>query len=308
MFLALLLLRGQDVAQKRFRALDFACSRLLEALCSAFVCFQFRHDAFQFSIQPTPLFSATSCSSQRSLRLKAFSKDLNRRVRREHPRSAQRKSQPLKPSAWNLRLSRCRRRLLCRSSVLLPRLLRVRREDRVQRVAFLPWTELDDAAVADIVDQSLQDAAPQAGARHLASTEEDRGLDLVTLIQKTQHVVLLGLVVVIVHVDAELHFLDRDRLLVFLGLALFFLLLVQVFPVIHDAANRRLRCGGNLYQVEVTFAGHLERFERWQDADLFAFIVNHANFTRANALICADKSLVDTKPPLHVQRRGDRKV
>ena len=178
----------------------------------------------------------------------------------------------------------------------------------MQRVPFLSRTELDDSLIADIFNQPLQNLASQAGARHLASAEEDRRLDLVALIQKTQHVVLLGLVVVIVHVDAELHFLDRDRLLVFLGLALFFLLLVQVFPVIHDAANRRLRRGGNLYQVKVTFTGHLERFERWQDADLLAFIVNHANFARANTLICADKSLVDTKPPLHVQRRGDRKV
>jgi hypothetical protein len=103
---------------------------------------------------------------------------------------------------------------------------------------------------------------------------------------------------VIVHVDAELHFFDRDRLLVLLGLALLLLLLIQEFPVIHDATNRRLRCRGNLYQVEVTFAGHFERFERWQDANLVAFIVNHADFACANALVCADKSLIDTKPPV----------
>src|SRR5215469_17503653 len=109
--------------------------------------------------------------------------------------------------------------------------------------------------------------------------------------------VLLGLVVMIVHVDAELHFLERDRLLVLFGLALFLLLLIEVFPIIHDAANRRLRCGGNLYKVEVTFAGHLERFVRRQDADLLAFIVDHADFACPNTLVCADKSLVDTKPP-----------
>ena len=168
----------------------------------------------------------------------------------------------------------------------------------MQRIAFLPRTELDDPLVADIFNQPLQNLASQAGARHLASAEEDRGLDLIALVQKTQHVVLLGLVVVIVHVDAELHFFDRDRLLVLLRLALFFLLLVQEFPIIHDAANRRLRCRGNFYQIEVAFAGHLERFERWQDPDLFAFVVNHANFAGANTLICADKSFVDTKPPV----------
>src|SRR5262249_52865899 len=81
------------------------------------------------------------------------------------------------------------------------------------------------------------------------------------------------------------------------SLALFLLLLIEVFPIIHDAANRRLRCWGNLYKVEVTFAGHLERFVRRQDANLLAFIVDHADFARPNTLVCADKSFVDTKPP-----------
>ncbi len=168
----------------------------------------------------------------------------------------------------------------------------------MQRIAFLSWPEFDDGVIAQIFDQPLQNATAQAGASHFATAEKDGRLDLVAFIQKTQHVVLLGLVVVIVHINAELHFLDRDRLLVLLGLALLLLLLVQEFPVIHDAANRRLRCRGNLYQVKVTFAGHLERFERRQDADLFALIINHANFACPDALICADKSLVDTKPPV----------
>ena len=106
--------------------------------------------------------------------------------------------------------------------------------------------------------------------------------------------VLFGLVVVIVHVDAELHFFDGDCLLVLLGLAIFLLLLIQKFPVIHDAANRRLRGGRNLYQIKVLFACHFESVKRRHDADLLAFIANHANFAGANTIICADKSLIDT--------------
>jgi hypothetical protein len=201
----------------------------------------------------------------------------------------------------NLRLRPLLRRLL------LARLLSTRREDRVQRVAFLPRPKLNDAAVADIFDQALQNSASQTGPRHLASAKKDRGLDLVAFIQKTQHVVFLGLVVVIVHVDAELHFFYRDRLLMLLGLALFLFLLVQEFPVIHNAANRGLRGGGNLDQVQILFAGHLERFKRRHDSNLLAFIADHANFACPNTLICADKSLIDAKPPLHVQRRGIEK-
>jgi hypothetical protein len=177
----------------------------------------------------------------------------------------------------------------------------------VQSIAFLTRPEFYDSTLADIFYKTLQNSASESGTSHLPASEKNRGLDLVAFVQKTQHVILLGLVVVIVHVDAELHFLDRDRLLVLFGLALFLLLLVQEFPVIHDAANRRLRCRGNLYQVKVLFAGHLERFERLQDADLLAFIINHANFAGANTLIYADKSFIDANLPLHVQRRGDRK-
>ena len=68
--------------------------------------------------------------------------------------------------------------------------------------------------------------------------------------------ILLRFVIVIVHVNAELHFLDHDLLLMLLGLALFLLLLVQEFPVIHDAANRGLSGGRDFNQVQVLFASH----------------------------------------------------
>src|SRR6266566_5137326 len=193
-------------------------------------------------------------------------------------------------SALNLRLAGLRRRL----RLLLSRLLRTRSQDGVQGVAFLSRPELDNTALANIFDQPFQNLPPQPGARHLASAKKNRRLDLIAFIQKTQHVVFLGLVVVIVHVNAELHFLDRDRLLVLLGFAFLFFLLIEKLPIVHDAANRRLRGGGNLYQVQILFAGHLERFMRRHDADLLALIANHADFACTDALVCADKTLVDT--------------
>ena len=164
----------------------------------------------------------------------------------------------------------------------------------MQRIAFLSRPELHNPALADVFNQALQNPSSQTGAGHLASTKKDCRLDLVTFVQKTQNVVLLGLVIVIIHVDAELYFFDGDRLLVLLGLAFFLFLLIEKFPIIHNAANRRLRCGGNLYQIEILFAGHLERFKRGHDADLLAFIANHADFARPNTIICADKPFIDT--------------
>src|SRR5271169_3243600 len=76
-----------------------------------------------------------------------------------------------------------------------------RRKDQVQRVALLAGTKLHNRLVANVGDQTVQDPPPQALARHLAATEENGGLDLVAFSQEAQYVVLLGVVVVIVHVN-----------------------------------------------------------------------------------------------------------
>src|SRR5262252_7039329 len=195
---------------------------------------------------------------------------------------------------------RCLRAALCGGRRWLRRRCRLwfrsrsiflRRQNQVQRISFLARAELHHSLLLNVFDQPLQNLAPETLPRHFPSAEEDGRLDLVSLLEEPQHMILLGFVVVVIHVDTKLHFLDRDRLLVFLGLALALFLLVQKLPVIHDAANRRLRGRGDFYQVEVLFAGHLERFEGRHDANLLSFVSDHAHFSRANTLIHADKRL-----------------
>jgi hypothetical protein len=79
-----------------------------------------------------------------------------------------------------------------------------------------------------------------------------------------------------------------------LGLALFLFLLVQEFPVVHDAADRRLCSGRDLDQIQIFLARHLERFVRRQNPDLIPFVVNHADFAGAYAVVRADKPFIDT--------------
>jgi len=164
----------------------------------------------------------------------------------------------------------------------------------VQRVAFLSGAKLYDALFADVFDQAFQDLASQVGARHLTTTEENRGFDFVSLVEKAQHVVLLGFVIVVVHIDAELYFLDHDYFLMFLGLAFLLLLLIEEFPIVHDAAYGRRGRGRNLDQIQVLLAGHFQGFKRPIYADLLAFIINHADFAGSDAVIGADKTFVDT--------------
>ena len=167
-------------------------------------------------------------------------------------------------------------------------------QDGVKCVAFLSGAKLYDALFADVFDQAFQDLASQVGARHLATAEENRCFDFISIVEKAQHVVLFGLVIVVVHIDAELYFLDHDHFLMLLGLALLLFLLIQEFPVVHYAAYRRRGRGRNLDQIQVLLAGHFQGFKRRQDADLLAFVINHADFAGSDAVIGADKTFVDT--------------
>ena len=168
----------------------------------------------------------------------------------------------------------------------------------MERVSFHPWTEFDHRAFADFVQQAFEDLASQIGMGHFAAAEEDGGLYFVALFEEAEYVVLFELVIVLVHVDAELYFLDGDHLLVLLGRALLLFLLVQVFAVILDAADGRIRCGRDLYQVVTTLAGDLEGFKGLHYTKLSAVFVDYTDFAGANSLIGTDstaaKTFIDT--------------
>ena len=164
----------------------------------------------------------------------------------------------------------------------------------MRRVAFLPWPELHDAMGFHVLYQPLQYLPPQPRSRHFAAAEEDGRLYLVSSIEETQHVILLGLVIVVVHINTELDLFYGDGLLMLLGFALFLFLLVEILPVVHDAAHGRLRGRRNLNQVQILFAGFFDGFVRRHDAKLLPFVVNHADFARPDTIVRADKPFIDT--------------
>src|SRR5262245_27416467 len=106
--------------------------------------------------------------------------------------------------------------------------------------------------------------------------------------------VALGNVIVLVHIDAELHFLQDDLFLILLRRALFLFLLVQVFAVIHDAANWGDGVGRDLHQVKILFPRPFDGVKWGHYAQLVAISIDHADFSRADALIHADKTFVDS--------------
>src|SRR5882672_15697 len=149
-------------------------------------------------------------------------------------------------SRWGLRrrqlgwlgLYRLHFHLLCRD------------EDRVHGVSFHARGKFHQGLVTEFADEAVEDVASQVAVRHLASLEAQTGLDLVAFVEEADGVVLLGLEIVLVHVDAELDLFERDVLLRLLGSFVLLALLVEEFSVILNTADRRDRSGRNLHQVE----------------------------------------------------------
>jgi len=164
----------------------------------------------------------------------------------------------------------------------------------MKSISFLAGAEFYDAVGFHVFYQALQDLAAQAGSGHFASAEEDGCFYFVAFIQKTQHVIFFRFVIVVVDVDAELDLFYGDGFLVLLGFALFLFLLVEILPVVHDAAHGRLRGGRNFDQIQILFAGFLDGFERRHDTELLPIVINHADFARPNAIVGADKTFIDT--------------
>jgi hypothetical protein len=175
--------------------------------------------------------------------------------------------------------------------LLLSFILFAGREDGVKNGAFHARHELDYGDVADVLDEAIDDVVAEVAVSHLASAETEAGLDFVAAVQELDCLIFLGLVVVFVHCNGELDFLNDDDLLLFARGAFGLVLLVEEAAVVLDAADGWDGGGRDFDQVESTFAGNLERLKRGQDAELFAVFVDYADFAGANAIVDADKRL-----------------
>jgi len=161
----------------------------------------------------------------------------------------------------------------------------------VQDGAFHAGHELYDARIANVLDQLVDDGIAQFAVSHLATTEAKAGLHLVAVIEESDSLIFLGLIVMLIHRDGELDLLDHNDLLLLLSCAVALFLLVEIAAVILNAADGRDRVGRNFDQIEAALAGDSQRFKGGKNAHLFAVFVDYADFTRANSIIDADKRL-----------------
>jgi hypothetical protein len=90
-----------------------------------------------------------------------------------------------------------------------------------------------------------------------------------------------------VRVDARPHldFLDLDGLLLLARLGGLLLRLEFVFAVVEDLDDRRLRIGGDLYEIEAGFLGELARLFDVNDATVLTFVVDELDLRNADLIV-----------------------
>ena len=144
---------------------------------------------------------------------------------------------------------------------------------------------LDGADLGQLLGEAVEDHHAALGVRDLAAAEHDRDLDLVLVAQEALDMALLGLVVVLRDLRAELDLADRDLLLVLARLLELLGLLVLVLGVVEHAADGRARLGRDLHEVEIAFLRVAQRIGRPHDADLVSGLVDQAYLGHANAIV-----------------------
>ena len=81
----------------------------------------------------------------------------------------------------------------------------------------------------------------------------------------------------ILGLGTDFYLLHKDRMLMFLGLLGTFALLILVFAIIHDSADRGrcLRC--HFHKIEPLFTGHLKTFLNRYNTDLLSIHADKTN-------------------------------
>ena len=164
----------------------------------------------------------------------------------------------------------------------------------MERCAFHAGHEFDQPSVAYIEDKAVNDLVTEVAVGHLASLEAQRGLNLIAIAEETHCLVLLGLVVVLIDGDRELDLFNSDNLLLLASGAVAFVLLVEELAIILNLADGRNGVGRDFYEVERTLAGHFEGLEGGHNAELFAVLVDDADFAGADTFVSADERLCGT--------------
>ncbi len=148
--------------------------------------------------------------------------------------------------------------------------------------------------LAEFACKPLQYLSSQFGMGDLAASENYGSLDPGFILQKTDDVVSLELVIVTVDLGPKLDFLHLNDFLVLSRLLGLLPLLVQVLPMIHYPADWRSGRRCNFHQIQAFILCQLTCFRGGHDAQLSSVFVDNSNFpcpdSEINAYPLLDKS------------------
>ena len=155
--------------------------------------------------------------------------------------------------------------------------------------AFHAGHELHDTGFSNVLDEAIDDGVAEFAMGHLAAAETEAGLDLVAFGEEADGLILLGLVVMFVHGDGELDFLDDDDLLLFAGGAFALVFLVEEASVVLDTADGWYGIGGDFDEIEPALLGNSQGLVGRKNAELFSIFINDTDFARTDFFVDANK-------------------
>ena len=144
---------------------------------------------------------------------------------------------------------------------------------------------LDFAGALYVFRNPFQKLTPKVLVRHFTSAKPQRYLDLVPGFEEPHHIAHLHIIVVGIRVGTELDLFDFDDLLLLPGLALALLLLIFELSEVHDFANGRGGVRRDFYQIQPGINRHFNGTFWRDDADVFSFSADEANFWRSDVFV-----------------------
>src|SRR5665647_3573685 len=172
----------------------------------------------------------------------------------------------------------------CREGVGLPA-CRGDHHDHVASV--LLRRGLDDAVLADVLGELLEQVEAELRLRLLTPTEHDGDLDLVAALEEAGDMALLGVVVVSIDLRPELHLFDHGVRLVAPRLTGLLGVLVLPLAVVHELAHRRPVPRGDLHKVEVGLLGKADSVLDADDAHLLTVRADEPYLGHTDAVVDA---------------------
>jgi hypothetical protein len=156
---------------------------------------------------------------------------------------------------------------------------------------------IDRAQVTQLFTHTIQERPSDILVSDLATAEQYGEFDFRPGLQEFASLTRLRIKVVIVDLRSQTHFLQRGRTLTPSRFALAATLLVSVFAVIHQPADRRSGIRLYFYKVVPALARQIQRFTRPDYPNVLALFIDKANLRYSNSLIypsgsgCANRSL-----------------